>query len=356
MTVRENVEYGLKIKKVAERRAARARRGGARASSACRRSATRKPAQLSGGQRQRVALARAIVNRPQRAAARRAARRARPQAAPGDAVRAQADPARGRDHVRLRHPRPGGGADDERPPGRVRRGPDRAGRRAGRGLRAPGDDVRRRLRRHVERARARRAPLHGAPGEDPHPGAASPPTGSTSSAARVDDVSYVGPRHALHGRARRGRRAAGRAPEPRDVVATRRSQLRGRRGAVWRGGRSRPSPSRRSRRRRKDHEGVDRGRRRSPSAPRSSSPRAAADDSGSGASNATGEAAERSRSPGPMQQARRRRGRAEHHRLGRLRRGRLDRPEGRLGHAVRAEDRLPGQRQGRQHLATRWSR
>jgi len=64
MSVAENVEYGLRIKKVArperERRVADALEmvrlptlGG------------RRPAQLSGGQRQRVALARAIVNRPQ---------------------------------------------------------------------------------------------------------------------------------------------------------------------------------------------------------------------------------------------------------------------------------------------------
>ena len=82
----------------------------------------RRPVQLSGGQRQRVALARALVNRPSGAPARRAARRPRPQAAPGDAARAQGDPARapraGRD-VRLRHARPGGGADDDRPHRRV---------------------------------------------------------------------------------------------------------------------------------------------------------------------------------------------------------------------------------------------
>ena len=64
MTVQENIEYGLRVKKVPRadrrRRAEEALRlvrlegyGG------------RKPAQLSGGQRQRVALARAIVNRPQ---------------------------------------------------------------------------------------------------------------------------------------------------------------------------------------------------------------------------------------------------------------------------------------------------
>jgi putative spermidine/putrescine transport system ATP-binding protein len=64
MTVQENIEYGLRVKKVAraERRA--------RAEEALRLVQLegyggRKPAQLSGGQRQRVALARAIVNRPQ---------------------------------------------------------------------------------------------------------------------------------------------------------------------------------------------------------------------------------------------------------------------------------------------------
>jgi putative spermidine/putrescine transport system ATP-binding protein len=64
MTVGQNVEYGLRIKKV--RRSERVKRtaevlelvrlGGLMG---------RKPSQLSGGQRQRVALARAIVNHPQ---------------------------------------------------------------------------------------------------------------------------------------------------------------------------------------------------------------------------------------------------------------------------------------------------
>ena len=64
MTVGENVEYGLKVKKVprAERRTRvrdvlqMVRLEGYE---------TRKPVQLSGGQRQRVALARSIVTRPQ---------------------------------------------------------------------------------------------------------------------------------------------------------------------------------------------------------------------------------------------------------------------------------------------------
>src|SRR5690606_28286077 len=42
--------------------------------------------------------------------ARRAARRARPEDAPAHAGRAEEAAARGRHHLRLRHPRPGGGA------------------------------------------------------------------------------------------------------------------------------------------------------------------------------------------------------------------------------------------------------
>ena len=68
----------------------------------------------------------------QRAPARRAARRARPQAAPGDADRAQAHPARGRHHVHLRDPRPGRGAHDVRPDRGDERGPGRADRVADR--------------------------------------------------------------------------------------------------------------------------------------------------------------------------------------------------------------------------------
>ena len=107
------------------------------------------------------------------AAARRAARRSRPQAARGDAGRAQGDPARRRHHLPLRHPRPGGGADDERPDRGLQPGPDRAGRHRARGLRAAGVGVRRRLRRDVEPAQRRRRPSGarrhrrrlGAPGE-----------------------------------------------------------------------------------------------------------------------------------------------------------------------------------------------
>ena len=63
MTVAENVEYGMRVRKVA--RSERATRA-TQALEMVRLSGygARKPGELSGGQRQRVALARAIVNRP----------------------------------------------------------------------------------------------------------------------------------------------------------------------------------------------------------------------------------------------------------------------------------------------------
>ena len=63
MTVAENVEYGLRVKKVAKGER-RDRVNGALAMVQLGALGGRKPAQLSGGQRQRVALARALVNRP----------------------------------------------------------------------------------------------------------------------------------------------------------------------------------------------------------------------------------------------------------------------------------------------------
>ncbi len=63
MTVAENVEYGLKVKKVPKDER-RSRVDEALAIVRMPEYGGRKPAQLSGGQRQRVALARALVNRP----------------------------------------------------------------------------------------------------------------------------------------------------------------------------------------------------------------------------------------------------------------------------------------------------
>jgi len=63
MTVGENIEYGLRVKKVAKEERTRRR---AEALDMVRLAGLddRRPGELSGGQRQRVALARAIVNRP----------------------------------------------------------------------------------------------------------------------------------------------------------------------------------------------------------------------------------------------------------------------------------------------------
>ena len=63
MTVQQNVEYGLRVRKVPQfERQTRAE--AALAIVRLQGFGVRKPAQLSGGQRQRVALARALVNRP----------------------------------------------------------------------------------------------------------------------------------------------------------------------------------------------------------------------------------------------------------------------------------------------------
>jgi putative spermidine/putrescine transport system ATP-binding protein len=63
MTVAENVEYGLRVRKVDKAERAR-RRDEALEMVRLAGYSDRKPAELSGGQRQRVALARSIVNRP----------------------------------------------------------------------------------------------------------------------------------------------------------------------------------------------------------------------------------------------------------------------------------------------------
>lgn len=63
MTVQENVEYGMRVRKVGKEER-RARAADALEQVQLRGMGSRKPSQLSGGQRQRVALARALVNRP----------------------------------------------------------------------------------------------------------------------------------------------------------------------------------------------------------------------------------------------------------------------------------------------------
>ena len=322
----------------------------------------RKPAQLSGGQRQRVALARAIVNRPQvllldePLGALDLKLRQEMQV---ELKRIQGEV--GITFVYVTHDQEEALTMSDRlavfSAGRI----EQVGH-AGRGLRAPGQRVRGRLRRGLERRRARRAAVH-----DParrrsacSERAARPRDGLHVEAGTVRRRRLRRDGHALSRRARRRRRAAGRAPEPRDVLARRPTSCAaggcGSRGAT------------------EQTFAIDEGqsRRRGTMIKRGTWAAAVAcaalfavagcggSDSGGGGSRRRRRRQGRRRLQGAQgadgAERRRGRGQAQHHRLGRLRRGRLDRPEGRLGHAVREEDRLPGQRQDRQHVATRWSR
>jgi len=90
MSVFENVAFGLRMQKVEKSDVeARVRRALDQVQLSKRSDA--KPKQLSGGMQQRVALARALVNEP------------------------EGSPESRRHHVRLRHPRSGGSADDVGP-------------------------------------------------------------------------------------------------------------------------------------------------------------------------------------------------------------------------------------------------
>ena len=115
LDVGDNIAFGLKRQ---ERRQGRDQRGGsARRSSWSASRATRSasptscPAASSSGWRSPGPSS----NRPNVLLLDEPLGRARPQAPAAAPGRAQAHPARGRDHVRVRDPRPGGGAHDERP-------------------------------------------------------------------------------------------------------------------------------------------------------------------------------------------------------------------------------------------------
>ncbi len=130
----------------------------------------RKPAQLSGGQRQRVALARAIVNKPQvlllldePLGALDLKLRQEMQI---ELKRIQQEV--GITFVYVTHDQEEALTMSDRVAVFNRGRIEQVGA-AGRGVRAPGERVHRRLRRRLERDRARRPPLHGAAGEDPRP-------------------------------------------------------------------------------------------------------------------------------------------------------------------------------------------
>ena len=149
LSVEDNVAFGLRRKGVPrdqvrrrvheELRAGRARRRvEAQAAAAVRWPAAARGAGSGAHQRAR------------RAAARRAAGRPRPEAAQGPAGGAEAHPAGGRDHVRLRDARPGGSAHDVGPDRGHESWRRRAARSAGGGVRASAHRVRRRLHRCLQ--------------------------------------------------------------------------------------------------------------------------------------------------------------------------------------------------------------
>ncbi len=153
MSVLQNVEYGLRVKRVPRKaNAAARRRGGARRRSSSRQYGDRRPQpalrrSAPAGRAGPVTRQPATGPPPRRAAGALDLKLRR-----ADAGGAQGAAARPRDHLPVRHPRPGGSPHDERPDRGLQRGLHRAGRDTARSLRAAGHTVRGRFRRHVQRA------------------------------------------------------------------------------------------------------------------------------------------------------------------------------------------------------------
>ena len=218
MSVLENVEYGLRVRRVAQARAPPARRRRRWRWCACRGLGERKPVQLSGGQRQRVALARAIVNEPEvllldePLGALDLKLRQEMQL---ELKRIQREV--GITFIFVTHDQEEALTMSDRlvvlNQGRI----EQLGT-PGRGLRASRQRVRGRLHRRLQPARARRPPLHDPPREDPparprrRRAARQPRRGRAHRRGRSTSASVT--RYVVE--LRRRRHAHGGPPEPRD--------------------------------------------------------------------------------------------------------------------------------------------
>ena len=143
------------------------------------------------------------------------------EAARGDADRAQGDPAAGRHHLRLRHPRPGGGAREQPPrhfdAGRIEQ------RVTGGVLPATGHPVRRRVRRESNllagdvAARSRGRPGTYRSAREDRPCSADASSGPDGRPRRLDLGCRLGTGHALERRLEAGARLGDRT-EPDDDI------------------------------------------------------------------------------------------------------------------------------------------
>ena len=146
MTVRDNLAFGLKLRKVAKAEIEK-RINEAAGILQLEKLLDRKPKELSGGQRQRVALGRAIVREPA------VFLMDEPLSNLDAKLRVQTRAEIARLHQRLghhdglRHPRPGRGHDDGPADRGHERRPAPAGRHAAGPVRPPEEPVRRRLHR-----------------------------------------------------------------------------------------------------------------------------------------------------------------------------------------------------------------